>query len=346
VDLMEYKIRNLDELLSKTEYILRECNARFKKPCILWSTGKDSTALLHMAKTTFFGKIPWDVVHMDTTYKFPEIYKFRDKLAKEWNIPLKIANKITEHKPGDLTEDEVFNCCMDRKTLALKEIFEKEHYDAAILAIRWSELGVRSKEHFFSPRTHKWEWIIVKPRTEDMEEGDSPFVAVTEPELWSLYQTDFGKDCEHVRVHPILHWSEIEIWEYIKRNNIPYNPLYNANYNWRKKVLSKGKVCRSCKCYCYDSDYPSDCLNDESGKNFIDANYVCKYHEYDFPCRFPEQMERYRSLGCYPCTRPIQSSASTIEEFQDEIYTSKTPERAGRKQKDKIMERLRYLGYM
>jgi len=177
---------------------------------------------------------------------------------------------------------------MCKKTLALKELFQKEHYDAALLAIRWDELGIRSKERYFSPRTHKWEWKIVRNKTkEEMKEGDSPFVPLAEPEMWNLYQTNFGKECEHVRVHPILHWAEIEVWEYIKRNNVPFNPLYSS-YNGR----------------------------------------------------------RYRSLGCVSCTGQIDSDAKTIEEFQEEIYNTRIGEREGRKQKDRIMERLRYLGYM
>jgi len=287
-DSASYWLRDIDELLSKTEYILKEAKARFKKPCILWSTGKDSTALLHMTKNTFFGEVPFDVVHIDTTKLFPEMYSFRDRIAKEWNLNLKIARRDSTLEPGNGTEEEVFNCCMERKTLALKQLFMKEHYDAAILAIRWDELGVRGKEHYFSPRTTNWEWRIVRPKTkEEMKEGDAPVKSLSEPEVWNLYQTDFGKECQHVRVHPILHWSELEIWEYIKRNNVPWNPLYASRNGYR-----------------------------------------------------------YRSLGCQPCTHPIKSNAKTIEDFEREIYRSRTREREGRKQKDYIMEKLRYLGYM
>lgn len=217
---MSYNVRNTKELLDKTEYILREVRARFKNPCLLWSTGKDSTALVHIVKNLFYD-IPWDVVHIDTGLLFPEIYEFRTRLTKEWNIPLKIARKDTIYVPGSCNEEEIFKCCTNRKTLALKEIFQEEHYDAALLAIRWDELGIRSKEHYFSPRTHEWEWKVVRKKTkEEIKEGDSPFVPLTEPEMWQLYQTEFGKDCEHVRVHATLHWSEIDIWEYIDRKSV------------------------------------------------------------------------------------------------------------------------------
>jgi len=252
--------------------------------------GKDSTALLHIAKTAFYDDIPFDVVHIDTGKLFREMYVFRDRLAREWEIPLIVA-KLNDCPTIELfepTEEGIFNCCMCRKTQALKNAFQIHKYDAAILAIRWDELGVRSKEHYFSPRTHEWEWKIVRKKTEEeMKEGDSPFVPLTEPEMWDLYQTDFGEECEHVRVHPMLHWSEIEVWEYIKRNNIPYSSLYSS------------------------------------------VNGT-----------------RFRSLGCMPCTAPIKSDAKFIEEFQVEIYNSTVGEREGRSQKDSIMEKLRYLGYM
>lgn len=285
---VKYTFRVIDDLLSKTEYILKEAKARFRKPCILWSTGKDSTALLHMAKTTFFGAVPFDVVHIDTGMLFKEMYEFRDKIVEEWGLNLKVARRETDKVPGSGSEEEVFNCCMERKTLALKDLFQKEKYDAAILAIRWDELGVRGKERFFSPRTNKWEWKLYKRKTViELKGGDAPVISLSQPEIWGLYQTDFGPECEHVRVHPILHWSEIEVWEYIKRNRVPFNPLY---------VSKEGR--------------------------------------------------RYRSLGCVPCTFPVESEARTIEEFQEEIYGCKVREREGRRQKDRVMERLRYLGYM
>jgi len=284
---MKYYYRDLKSLISKTEFILREAKARFKKPCMLWSTGKDSTVLLHMIFNMFY-EIPFDIVHIDTGKLFPQMYKFRDMISSGWHIPLKIAKK-EDCKEIDLeSEDGIFNCCMCRKTMALKELFQKEHYDAAILGIRWDELGVRSKEHYFSPRTHMWEWKVVREKTkEELKEGDAPLVSLVEPELWELYQSDFGKDCEHVRVHPILHWTELDIWEYIKTYDVPVNPLY-----------------------------------------------------------FSKDGLRFRSLGCMQCTTPIESKATTIDDFQYEINVSSGGEREGRKQKDKIMERLRYLGYM
>lgn len=238
-----YNIRDIKPLEGRTEFILREVKARFKKPCLLWSGGKDSTVLIHQTKKTFFGEIPFDVILIDTGKLFPETYKFIEKYTKEWNIPLKIAKMKTKYEPGKHTDDEIFNCCMHRKTLALKQLFTKEHYDSAMLGIRWDELGVRGKERIFSPRTTRWEWRVSREKSEsEMKEGDAPVVALQEPELWNLYQTDFGKECEHIRVHPILHWNEIEIWEYIKQNKIPYNPLYNNINGYRYRSIG----CKTC----------------------------------------------------------------------------------------------------
>lgn len=282
-----YHLRDINPLIEKTVYILREVKARFKKPCLLWSTGKDSTVLLHITKEAFFDKIPFDVVHIDTFNLFHDMYEFRENLAFEWNIPLKIAIKLDcKSLPKNPTEKQIFDCCMCKKTLALKEIFEKEHYDAAILGIRWDELGVRSKEHVFSPRTHEWEWKIVRLRKEEeKEEGDSPFIPMTEPELWGIYQSDFGKTCEHVRVHPMLHWSEIEVWEYVKKYKIPFNPLYSSNGTHRYRSLG-----------CMGCTYPIE-SKAKSIEEFQEEIYNTTTREREGRKQKDMLMEKLRALG-------------------------------------------------
>jgi len=203
--------RELNPLIDKSVFILREVKARFKNPAILWSTGKDSTCTIHMAKfQAFNGELDWPVIHMDTGYKFPEIYEFREKLAKDWNLNLVIAkNESTKLQQNHL------ECCFERKTLALKNLFVKNKYDAIIVSIRWDEHPIRGMERYFSPRDHKWHWNVVREKSEDeMKEGDAPYVSLTDTELagWNIYATDFGPECSHVRVHPILHWTEVEMW--------------------------------------------------------------------------------------------------------------------------------------
>lgn len=274
----------LAELENKSIYIIREAYKQFKNPALLWSIGKDSTVLLWLCRKAFpFGKIPFPVIHIDTGYKFKEIYEFRDKYAKEWELDLAIAeNKDAEEKP----EGDHFKCCNTRKTDALKNILKEKKYDALLLGIRRDEHGIRGKERYFSPRDKEFHWKVVKEKLG----GDSQLEALQDTEMsgWGLFNSDFGKDCDHVRVHPLLHWTELEVWNYIKQENIPTVSLY-----------------------------------------------------------YSKEGKRYRSIGCEPCCTPIESKASNAEEVVEELKTTTTGERDGRKQdKERIMERLRAMGYM
>ncbi|MBU1067020.1 sulfate adenylyltransferase subunit CysD [Patescibacteria group bacterium] len=223
-------------MIDKTIYILREVKARFKNPAVLWSTGKDSTTMLHLIKSAFFGEVPFPVVHIDTGYKFPEIYEFRDRISKDWDLDLIIAKRDN----ADFHPDKVghFNCCSELKTMALIDILKKHKFDALIMSIRRDEHYMRNLERYFSPRDEKFNWHFVRRKTKnEMSQGDAPFVAQQQPELWDLFQTEFGEDCNHVRVHPILHWSELDVWKYIKDNNIPFNPLYLSKDGFRYRSL-------------------------------------------------------------------------------------------------------------
>jgi len=232
----------MKDLISKTEYILKEVRSRFKNPAVLWSTGKDSTCMLHLIRSTFFGKVPFPVIHLDTGRKFPEIYEFRDMLAHEWNLNLIIGKNEEAMKRGVSPErDGHFFCCTALKTEALKQVLRKHRFDALILSIRRDEHYMRNIERYFSPRDKKFKWHIVRPKTRG-EMGDAPFESLQSVELWNLYQTDFGEECSHVRVHPILHWTELDVWRYTKRENLPVNPLYFARNGLRYRSLG----CRCC----------------------------------------------------------------------------------------------------
>jgi sulfate adenylyltransferase subunit 2 len=265
---------NLKELESRSIHIIREAKSEFKNLAVLWSTGKDSTACLWLCKKAFFGKIPFPVIHLDTGQKLPEIYKFRDKIAKEWNLDLIIAkNEEAIKKNISPAATSRFECCTALKTETLKQTIEKNNFNAIILAIRRDEHGIRAKERYISPRDRDFQWKY----------KDQP------PELWDLFKGVF-EDGIHFRVHPMLHWTELEVWEYVKQENTPVNPLYFSN----------------------------------NGK-------------------------RYRSLGCEPCTEPIESSAKTIDEIVEELRTTKIAERSGRSQDKEqmyMMQKLRSLGYM
>jgi len=215
----------LEGLEKKSISIIREAKAQFKNPAALWSTGKDSTTTLWLCKKAFFGKMPFPVIHIDTGCKFPEIYEFRGKLAKEWDLNLMVAKNEEAMKEGVSPEKDRFECCTLLKTQALKNLLEKEKFDALILAIRRDEHGIRAKERYYSPRDNDFRWNY----------EDQP------AEMWDLYVKPF-EDFSHMRVHPILHWTELNVWQYVKREKLPINPLYFANNGKRYRSLG----CQPC----------------------------------------------------------------------------------------------------
>ena len=291
---------HLDRLEHQSVYILREAYASFRNLAMLWSIGKDSTVLLWLARKAFFGHVPLPLVHIDTSYKIPEMIAYRDNLARQWKLNMvygrndeALAAKRT-FPDGALTRVE---CCKALKTDALSHTlsgtwprFRLDHatgqyvpdtnaepYTGVIVGVRADEEGSRSKERYFSPRNKESTWDV----------GDQP------PELWNQFKTDFAPGT-HIRVHPLLDWTELDIWEYIDREQIPVVPLY---------------------------------FDQGTG-------------------------ERYRSLGCYPCTFPVKSTAKDVTDIIAELKTGKfknIAERSGRAQDKEDgggLETLRRDGYM
>ncbi|RMD82822.1 MAG: sulfate adenylyltransferase subunit 2 [Lentisphaerae bacterium] len=290
----------LEQLEAQSIYILREAYRHFKDLCMLWSIGKDSTVLLWLARKAFFGHVPFPLVHIDTAYKIPEMIAYRDRLAREWKL-----NMIYGQNVEVLARKETFPegkisriaCCKALKSEALKHTLSGEWprwvldhesgeyrkvengkpFTGVIVGVRSDEEGSRSKERYFSPRGQENDWDV----------GNQP------PELWNQFKTDFAPGT-HVRIHPLLDWTELNIWEYIDRENIPIIDLY---------------------------------FNKGNGK-------------------------RYRSLGCAPCTGPIDSEASNVQEIIEELRSgklSRIAERAGRAQDAEDgggLETLRREGYM
>jgi sulfate adenylyltransferase subunit 2 len=290
----------LSELESKSIFILREAYSQFRNLAMLWSIGKDSTVLLWLARKAFLGHVPFPLVHIDTGYKIPEMIAYRDKIAMDWKLKMIFGQNrsVLENKntfpDGKLTR---LKCCSLLKTEALQntlmgkwpryklnlqtakyEIDEnKSPYTGAIVGVRADEEGSRSKERYFSPRNKNNDWNV----------GDQP------PELWDQFKTDFPKG-EHIRIHPLLDWTELDIWKYIQREKMPITKLYFDN--------GEGK--------------------------------------------------RYRSLGCYPCTKQIESNAKNVDDIVIELESGKltnVAERSGREQDKEDMgglEALRKDGYM
>jgi len=217
---IEAVAHHLHELERRTIVIIREAKAQFKNMACLWSTGKDSTTAVWLCKKAFFGKIPFPVIHIDTGCKFPEIYEFRDKIARDWGFNLVIAENEEALKQGMSPEKGRLDCCTLLKTKALRNLLDKENYDALVLAIRRDEHGIRAKERYFSPRDQEFRWNY----------ADQP------AELWDLYVKP-SEDFSHMRVHPILHWTELDVWEYVRLEKLPINPLYFAKDGKRYRSL-------------------------------------------------------------------------------------------------------------
>ncbi len=291
---------HLAKLESKSIYILREAYAAFNNLCMLWSIGKDSTVLLWLARKAFLGHVPFPLVHIDTHFKIPEMIAYRDRLAMEYHLYMVYGENreaLDNHQTfpdGNTTRVE---CCRLLKTEALTNTLNgvwpryrlnlqtgkyeldsnREAYTGVIVGARSDEEGSRSKERYFSPRDSHNDWDL----------DDQP------PEFWNQFKTDFAPHT-HVRIHPLLDWTELNIWEYIEKEHIPTVSLY------------------------YDQG---------DGK-------------------------RYRSLGCAPCTGPIESTSKCPADIIEELRSGKLSniaERSGRAQDAEDgggLETLRRNGYM
>jgi sulfate adenylyltransferase subunit 2 len=293
-------VDHLSQLENLSIHILREAYAGFKSLCMLWSIGKDSTVLLWLARKAFLGHVPFPLIHIDTHYKIPEMIEYRDRLTRQWQLDMiygentKALEEKTTYPDGNADR---LTCCRLLKTEALKNTLsgqwprfrfnhQTDRYEidnniepfiGVIVGLRADEEGSRSKERYFSPRDRASEWDI----------ADQP------PEFWNQYKTDFAPGT-HVRIHPLLDWTELNIWEYIEREKIPTVSLY------------------------YDHG---------EGK-------------------------RYRSLGCWPCTFPIDSTAKNPKDIIEELRSGRLrniAERSGRAQDAEDgggLETLRRDGYM
>jgi sulfate adenylyltransferase subunit 2 len=219
----------LQDLEDQGVYIFREAYKHFKELCMLWSIGKDSTVLLWLARKAFFGHVPFPLVHIDTSYKIPSMITYRDELARRWGLTMIVGQNRRALAEGMGPERGRLTCCSALKTDALRETLNgtgprmrmqhpsgeyvedtvREPFTGVIVGARADEEGSRSKERYFSPREHSGDWDI----------ADQP------PELWNQFKTDFAPGT-HVRIHPLLDWTEVNIWEYIEREKIPIIDLY------------------------------------------------------------------------------------------------------------------------
>ena len=214
---------HLDDIESKSIYILREAFNRLERIGMLWSLGKDSNVMVWLAKKAFFGNVPFPVIHVDTGNKFPEMYDFRDRYSKEWELDLLLGD-CPPLEEMDPTLPPAARAAA-RKTAGLKNFLNANPFPGIIAGIRRDEEGTRAKERVFSPRGVDAKWNV----------KDQP------PEFWDQYKTDFPAGT-HVRIHPLLHWTELDIWRYMQREKIPAIDLYFSKNGKRYRSLGDQNI--------------------------------------------------------------------------------------------------------
>ncbi len=203
------QLNHLDQLEAQSIYIFREAFHAIDKIAMLWSFGKDSNVMIHLARKAFFGNVPFPLIHCDTELEMPEVYAFRDQYSKEWGVNL-LSPICPPIEATDITLPHAARVA-SRKTLGLKAVIEEHGFVGIIAGIRRDEEATRAKERVFSPRGVEGGWDV----------KEQP------PEFWDQYKTEFAPGTS-IRIHPLLHWTELDIWQYIQRENIPIVPLYFA----------------------------------------------------------------------------------------------------------------------
>jgi sulfate adenylyltransferase subunit 2 len=275
----------LKALESESIEILRETAAAFRNPVMMYSIGKDSSVLLHLAKKAFYpAPIPFPLLHIDTTWKFKEMISFRDEVVAKAGVKLLVhTNQEGVAAGANPFKTGISEYTRIMKTVALRQALDQYAFDAAIGGSRRDEEKSRAKERIFSVRDegHKWD-----PRNQ-------------RPELWRTYNTRLAPG-QTMRVFPLSDWTEIDVWRYILQENIEVNPLYFAK---ERPMVKRGDQLIMVD----DERYP-----------LLDAEK-------------PEMIKvRFRTLGCYPLTAAVKSTATSITEIVEEVFSVKLSERATR----------------
>lgn len=275
---------HLDALEAEAIYIMREVAAECEKPVMLYSIGKDSSVMLHLAMKAFYPeKPPFPFLHVDTTWKFKEMIEFRDRIAKKYGIDMLVYTNQDGVKQGINPFDHGSSYTDIMKTQALKQALNKYGFTAAFGGGRRDEEKSRAKERIFSFRNKAQAWDPKNQR----------------PEMWKLYNTKIEKG-ESIRVFPISNWTEKDIWQYIKRENIEIVPLYFADV--RPVVERDGNLI------------------------MVDDDRM-RLKEGEKPMM---KSVRFRTLGCYPLTGGVESTAHTLDEIIDETISAVSSERTSR----------------
>jgi sulfate adenylyltransferase subunit 2 len=292
-DMSQYKLDHLDQLESEAIHILREVAGQFDKPALLFSGGKDSICLIHLALKAFRpGKFPFPLVHIDTGHNFEEALTFRDELAKEIGETLIVASVEETIKRRKLQEQKgKYPSRNALQTYTLLETIEKYEFDCCIGGARRDEEKARAKERIFSVRDEFGQWDPKKQR----------------PELWSIYNGKINKG-ENVRVFPISNWTELDVWNYIKRENIRLPSIYFTHK--RKCVVTNTEQLLAVSPY----------IKIEEGDKVVECNV------------------RFRTVGDMTCTAAVESEAFGLDDIIKEITEAKISERGATRLDDKISE--------
>ncbi len=282
----EHKLTQLQALEAESIHIIREVVAEFRNPVMLYSVGKDSSVMLHLARKAFHpAPLPFSLLHVDTGFKFKEMYEFRDSFTKEIGADLIVRRNEDAIARGMNPKDYgVARCCGALKTQGLLDALEEGGYDAAFGGARRDEERSRAKERVFSMRDEFGQWDPKNQR----------------PELWSIYNGRIH-DGESVRVFPISNWTEMDVWLYILKEDIPIVPLYFAK---ERPMVERGSMLIP-----YYEDRKDQLLEGE------EPTMV---------------MSRFRTLGCSPCTGAVRSEATSMEEIVIEAAAAKRSERETR----------------
>ncbi|WP_331709427.1 sulfate adenylyltransferase subunit CysD [Crenobacter luteus] len=289
MQISEERLTHLKQLEAESIHIIREVAAEFENPVMLYSIGKDSAVMLHLALKAFYpGKPPFPLMHVDTTWKFRDMIAFRDHVAEKYGLDLIVhVNQegvdagVNPFTAGSAKHTDVM------KTEGLKQALNKYKFDAAFGGARRDEEKSRAKERVYSFRdkNHRWD-----PKNQ-------------RPELWNIYNSRIDKG-ESIRVFPLSNWTELDIWQYIFLENIEIVPLY---FSAEREVIER-----------------------DGTLIMIDDERILQYLSDEEKASIQKKSVRFRTLGCYPLTGAVESTAATLPEIIQEMLLTKTSERQGR----------------
>ncbi|WP_326644878.1 sulfate adenylyltransferase subunit CysD [Streptosporangium sp. NBC_01755] len=288
----DYTTSQLDVLEAEAIHIMREVAAEFERPCLLFSGGKDSIVMLRIAEKAFWpAPIPFPLMHVDTGHNFAEVIDFRDRRAVELGARLVVASVQDSIDAGRVVEETGRRASRNRlQTTTLLDAIEENEYDAVFGGARRDEEKARAKERVFSFRDDFGQWDPKNQR----------------PELWNLYNARIRKG-EHIRVFPLSNWTELDIWDYIRREDIEIPSIYYAH---TRKVFER------------------------DGMLLADSEFIIR--DEDEPLQ--EMTVRYRTVGDVTCTGAVQSGAATVEAIIEEIAVTRITERGATRADDRASE--------